>query len=328
MRPQQLDDLLGQNDLVSVLKNKLQSGRLPHFFIFSGDIGCGKTTLARIVAALLQMPRQQGNKCPTTVHPEIWAKYDSLDIVEINAADKNGVDDVRELIRTMRYKPMMGSRTKVLILDEAHQLSAAAQNALLKDTEEPPEHAFFIFCTSQKKKIIAALLRRAEEFDVSSMDPKGVRELIDQASANASNVHGPQNNEQFIQCLLDNGVTAPGLVLKACERYFAGASIQASVFQTSESAFDTFALCRAVSSGSWQRVAPLLATMTKNDAIGARCMLLGFLKTNLLRSTPDKMVKYMNAIREVSRAPYDDLSVLPATIEAIARACLIISNQI
>lgn len=328
MRPTQLDHLIGQDDLVRVLKNKLQSGRMPHFFLFSGDVGGGKTTLARIVASLLQMPRLAGDKCPVEVSDDIMKNYSALDINEINAADKNGVDDIRELIKTMRYRPLFGSRAKVIIMDEAHQLSTAAQNALLKDTEEPPEHAYFIFCTSQKNKLIPAIIRRAEEFDVCALGKNDVKRLVRRASLNVKAKNDVTTTDEFINCLVENGITTPGIVLKACERYFNGSSVQASVFQTAETSLDSLGLCRAVVAGSWSRSAPILALMKKQDAIPVRCMVLGFLKSSLLRTQDqDKMFKYMNAMREISRTPYDDLSVLPATTESIARACMIISGR-
>ena len=146
MRPENLEEFLC-TDTVEIVKKQFESKRIPHFFLLVGESGSGKTTLARIITMKLQN---------TNIYNT--SKYD---IKEINGSDKNGVDDVRQILNTINFKPMGPSLAKVIIIDEAHQLTTAAQNALLKDTEDTPEHVYFILCTNNDSKILAALKRRA-----------------------------------------------------------------------------------------------------------------------------------------------------------------------
>jgi DNA polymerase-3 subunit gamma/tau len=124
MRPKLLEELCRkETELVISLENQFSTGRIPHFYILHGPIGSGKTTFARILAMALQLGPKE--VAPFNIPPEIWEKYKD-DIKEINAANQNGVDDVRALIETMKYMPIAPSKAKVVILDEAHQLTTAA----------------------------------------------------------------------------------------------------------------------------------------------------------------------------------------------------------
>src|SRR5689334_9916258 len=146
LRPRLWKDLIGQQDHVEELKRRFASGNVPHFYIFAGGVGQGKGSMAAILATALQ-------KDPTRFVNITTADYDTVPLPqEINAADKTSVDDMRQLIQDIHFKPLSG-KCKVIILDEAHQLSKSAQDALLKDTEFTPEHVFLIFCTSNISKI-------------------------------------------------------------------------------------------------------------------------------------------------------------------------------
>jgi len=118
MRPKTLQECVGQDELVKALEYQFSVNRIPHFYIVHGPIGAGKTTFARILALALQMgPKEEE---PFVIPDEMWAKYKKYDIKEMNAANQNGIDDIRALVESMRYQPIAPSKCKVVILDEAH----------------------------------------------------------------------------------------------------------------------------------------------------------------------------------------------------------------
>ena len=167
-RPRTFKDLIGQDSMVRILSNSFELNRVAHAFLFTGVRGVGKTTAARIVSKGLNCIK---NEIPTITpcgecESCISAKNDRhVDIIEIDAASHTGVDDMRELTEGVRYKPSVG-RYRIYIIDEAHMLSTAAFNALLKTLEEPPEHAKFIFCTTEIRKIPVTVLSRCQKFDL------------------------------------------------------------------------------------------------------------------------------------------------------------------
>ena len=163
-RPQTFAELVGQQHVVRTLENAIRTGRVAHAYIFSGARGVGKTTTARILAKALncvQGPTPQPcNRCPSCL--EI-AAGNSLDVLEIDAASNRGIDQVRELREMVRYAPA-GGRHKVVILDEAHMLTAEASNALLKTLEEPPENVIFVMATTEPEKLVDTIRSRAQHF--------------------------------------------------------------------------------------------------------------------------------------------------------------------
>lgn len=174
-RPTTFSGLIGQDVLVRTLTNAFQSGRLAHAFILTGVRGVGKTTTARIVARALNCIGPDGNGEPTTepcgvcTHCTSIAEDRHVDILEMDAASRTGVDDIRELIEGVRYRPT-SARYKVYIIDEVHMLSKNAFNALLKTLEEPPEHVKFIFATTEIRKVPITVLSRCQRFDLNRVD--------------------------------------------------------------------------------------------------------------------------------------------------------------
>lgn len=164
-RPQQFDDLIGQEHVSQTLKNAITADRVHHAFLFTGARGVGKTSAARIFAKALNC--QEGpTTTPCGVCPsceEITASR-GIDVFEIDGASNTGVDDIRELRENIRYLPS-NSRYKLFIIDEVHMLSINAFNALLKTLEEPPDHAKFIFATTEPHKIPITILSRCQRFD-------------------------------------------------------------------------------------------------------------------------------------------------------------------
>ena len=170
-RPAAFDALIGQDAMVRTLTNAIDSGRLAHAFVLTGVRGVGKTTTARIIARVLNCIGPDGTGGPTVQpcgvcqHCIAIAEDRHVDVLEMDAASRTGVGDIRELIESVRYRPT-SARYKIYIIDEVHMLSTSAFNALLKTLEEPPEHVKFIFATTEIRKIPVTVLSRCQRFDL------------------------------------------------------------------------------------------------------------------------------------------------------------------
>ena len=180
-RPATFGDLIGQEALVRTLTNAIEGGRLAHAFILTGVRGVGKTTTARIIARALNCIGPDGNGGPTITpcgaceHCTAIAQDRHVDVIEMDAASRTGVGDIRELIEGVRYRPVQ-ARYKVYIIDEVHMLSNNAFNALLKTLEEPPEHVIFIFATTEIRKVPVTVLSRCQRFDLRRVDQQVLAE--------------------------------------------------------------------------------------------------------------------------------------------------------
>jgi len=167
-RPSNFEDLVGQDIVAHTISNSIKSNKIPNAYLFTGIRGVGKTTIARIVAKSLNCLNGAINLCKDKLCENCKAISDSnhIDVLEMDAASKTGVDDVRDLIEFSRYGPTM-SKYKIFIIDEVHMLSKQAFNALLKTLEEPPEYLKFIFATTEIKKIPITVVSRCQRFDLS-----------------------------------------------------------------------------------------------------------------------------------------------------------------
>ncbi len=166
-RPQTFSDLIGQDVVVETIKNSIKANKIPNAYLFTGIRGIGKTTIARIVAKSLNCENALENKCKNECsNCDEISNSSHIDVLEMDAASKTGVDDVRELIEFSRYGPT-SSKYKIFIIDEVHMLSKQAFNALLKTLEEPPEYLKFIFATTEIKKIPITVVSRCQRFDLS-----------------------------------------------------------------------------------------------------------------------------------------------------------------
>jgi len=165
-RPQTFDDLVGQTHVSRTLKNAVAQNRLAHAYLFVGPRGVGKTSTARILAKSLNCIKGPTvTPCGVCDNCREIASGNSLDVIEIDGASNNSVEDVRQLRENVRYAPAKG-RYKIYLIDEVHMLSSAAFNALLKTLEEPPEHVKFIFATTEPQKVLATILSRCQRFDL------------------------------------------------------------------------------------------------------------------------------------------------------------------
>ena len=166
-RPQNFDDLIGQDVVVETITNSIMANKVPNAYLFTGIRGVGKTTIARIVAKSLNCPNGIENKCKGKCdNCDAITNSNHIDVLEMDAASRTGVDDVRELIEFSRYGPT-SSKYKIFIIDEVHMLSKQAFNAFLKTLEEPPEYLKFIFATTEIRKIPVTVISRCQRFDLS-----------------------------------------------------------------------------------------------------------------------------------------------------------------
>src|SRR5580704_14893556 len=175
-RPATFDDLIGQDAMVQTVSNAVATGRIPQAWILTGVRGVGKTTTARILARALNYELADGSiGAPTVNMPSLGVHCQAImesrhpDVIEMDAASHNGVEDVRQINDAIRYAPM-SARYKVYILDEVHMLSTQAFNALLKTLEEPPPHAKFVFATTETRKVPVTVLSRCQRFDLHRVD--------------------------------------------------------------------------------------------------------------------------------------------------------------
>src|SRR3984957_15153641 len=186
-RPKTFDDLIGQEAMVRTLKNAFASGRIAHAFMLTGVRGVGKTTTARLLARALNYESDtvhqptidlavEGGRCRSIIEGR------HMDVLELDAASRTKVDEMRELLDGVRYAPVE-ARYKVYVIDEVHMLSTAAFNALLKTLEDPPPHAKFIFATTEIRKVPVTILSRCQRFDLRRVEPEVIIQNLEQIAA-------------------------------------------------------------------------------------------------------------------------------------------------
>ena len=182
-RPSEFEDVKGQDAIVTTLKNQIQTDRIGHAYLFCGTRGTGKTTVAKIFAKAVNCQHPvEGSPCGQCDMCRSIAAGTSMNVIEIDAASNNGVDNIREIREEVAYRPTEG-RYKVYIIDEVHMLSIGAFNALLKTLEEPPEYVIFILATTEAHKIPVTILSRCQRYDFKRISIETIsgrlRELIE-----------------------------------------------------------------------------------------------------------------------------------------------------
>ena len=181
-RPKNFKELIGQNIMVETITNSIKLNKLPNAYLLTGIRGVGKTTTARLIAKALNCNKNflKEENCNCSNCEEI-ANSKHLDVLEMDAASKTGIDDVRELIESSKYNPT-SAKYKIIILDEVHMLSKQAFNGLLKTLEEPPPHLKFIFATTEIKKVPVTIISRCQRFDLHRVPAKELLENLKKIS--------------------------------------------------------------------------------------------------------------------------------------------------
>jgi len=197
-RPQTFEEVAGQKPIVRTLKNALATGKMAHAYLFAGPRGTGKTSMARLFAKALNCEQGLGHQCNECQNCQEVANGTHPDVIEIDAASNNGVDQVRDLIEKVRYAPIKGNY-KVYIIDEVHMMTIGAFNALLKTIEEPPENVIFILCTTEPFKVLPTILSRCQRFDFSKLSYEEMSEKLHEIL----NKEGTKYTEAGLKTIID-----------------------------------------------------------------------------------------------------------------------------
>jgi DNA polymerase III subunit gamma/tau len=305
LRPRTLSGLVGQTKLVEALRKQM-STRPANALLFHGTTGTGKTTIARIVAVALQCEHQKlwGDPCK-----ECWERWNEFSITELNAADDSGKADLSSMAEMAKYEPTVGKK-RVIILNEAHQMSAAAQKVLLMPTEDPPAHTVWIICTTDPRKISAELKRRFFDYKVLALGEKGVLALLERG-AKKIGFTGPIAD--LAAKAEEHQVYSPGVLLNSLEKFASGMSAEEAVLSLESAFADTFSICKAVSSGNWSTLRGLLKKATPEEARWIRASVGGWLRGILWREANPKRADILAdciILLADGRAPLDDSSLL------------------
>ena len=223
-RPQTFEEVKGQDHIVKTLKNQVRAGRAQHAYLFCGTRGTGKTSVAKIMAKAVNCEHPvDGSPCNECASCRAIAAGNSMNVIEIDAASNNGVDNIREIVEEVRYRPTQGN-FKVYIIDEVHMLSAGAFNALLKTLEEPPSYIIFILATTESGKIPTTILSRCQRYDFRRIDQETMiarmRELTER-----ENVEAEERALRFVARSADGSMRDALSLLDQCMAFYMGETL-------------------------------------------------------------------------------------------------------
>lgn len=321
LRPQSFDQFIGSASIVNQIRSQLRGGSIPTAILLSGPSGCGKTTLARIINTELDG-----------------------ELLEANAADDTGVDAARALGESAQFRPQTGTK-KVINVDECHQLTKQAQNALLKHVEDAPESTIWIFCTTEPSKIIPTLRGRCVSFTLAGLTGDQVRALVcrafnhlgyqtyqkhDAAKTIVWHVGIPflgktlyreikdEEVAEFIKNLVRENVTSPRAILMATERFIGGMDPLGAIFGTQD-APQAFEIARAAAKGDWKSVRLALSKAGADEAMAIRAVVVNYFKSILLNEGGDV---HSTAILELTATvPFDGPLGLAELSSRLYRIC-------
>lgn len=216
-RPTNFDEVVGQTHIIQTLKNAIVQNRIAHAYLFCGPRGTGKTSIAKIFAKTLNCTNSQDAPCGVCENCKMAANGSHPDIIEIDAASNNGVDEVRNLIDKVKYAPMQG-QYKIYIIDEVHMMTSGAFNALLKTIEEPPAHVIFIFATTEPNKVLPTIISRCQRFDFNKVSMHDIKYRLSVVCKNEG-IEIDENGLTLIAQLADGGMRDALSILDQCVAY-------------------------------------------------------------------------------------------------------------
>ena len=216
-RPTNFDEVVGQTHIIQTLKNAIIQNRIAHAYLFCGPRGTGKTSIAKIFAKTLNCTNSQDAPCGVCENCKMAANGSHPDIIEIDAASNNGVDEVRNLIDKVKYAPMQG-KYKIYIIDEVHMMTSGAFNALLKTIEEPPAHVIFIFATTEPNKVLPTIISRCQRFDFNKVSMHDIKYSLSVVCKNEG-IEIDENGLTLIAQLADGGMRDALSILDQCVAY-------------------------------------------------------------------------------------------------------------
>lgn len=216
-RPVSFDGVAGQKPIVKTLQNAVRQHRIAHAYLFCGPRGTGKTSIAKIFAKMLNCESEENAPCGKCLNCIEFQNGSHPDIIEIDAASNNGVEEVRNLIEKVKYAPIEG-KYKVYIIDEVHMMSTGAFNALLKTIEEPPEHVIFIFATTEPHKVLPTIISRCQRFDFNKVSITDMVERLDYV-LDQEHIHMEPEAVRLVATLSEGGMRDALSILDQCIAY-------------------------------------------------------------------------------------------------------------
>jgi DNA polymerase III gamma/tau subunit len=276
-RPSTLEEVRGNRDIIASLEGLLRDKeKCPHTFLFHGPTGCGKTTLARIIATKLE--------CKGT------------DLIEVDSGQFRGIDTVRDIRSNSQYYPMEGT-ARVWILDEVHKMTNDAQNALLKILEDTPTHTYFVLCTTDPQKLLPTIRGRCSEFQVQPLPDTQMERLLKKIVTAEQETLTDEVYKQIIQDSLGH----PRNALQILEQVLSVTEERRldMARRTAERQSQTIELCRALVGGSnWGKVKAILEGLKTEDPEGIRRAVLGYCQSALLNNSNDRAAAVIEAFWE------------------------------
>lgn len=276
LRPRRFKDMVGVEKLVQNIRKHFEKKNPPAAWLFSGPTGVGKTTIARIMAISFQCRHSEfGSPCK-----KCMKNKRTFDIVEINASDTTGIDTLRDVVQGAYFVPKPGSRRRVYILDEAHQLSKSAQNLLLKYTEDCPRTTNWIICTTEPGNILETLRGRCLAYQVPLLGLEDVTKLVRRG---LKFLKSERDVADLVDQLMNQRILGARNVLRSVQKY---ADTDCTPKEAAEfgiiSEVNTHDLCRAIYTGSWEDAAKLLLDISNDEVPKIRGSIAGYYKEILL----------------------------------------------